>query len=111
MGKLRLKSIITLAYSAVISVLFYLTGFLISLRISFNIKETFFLIGLVLVLVGIVTVIAKNQNWSTAPDTSEAKEDRDGKNLEKAGMLLLGFNGFTLVFTGVFLLVIDALIK
>lgn len=111
MSKLKLKNILTLACSAVLSVLFCLAGYLISLRISYNFTETFFLIGLVLVLAGIVIVISKNQNRVTAADAAEPKQEEDEMTAEGARLILLGLNGFTAVFTGVFLLVVDAFLR
>lgn len=111
MGKLKLKSILTLAYSAVLSVLFCLAGYLISLRISYNFIETLFLIGLVLVLAGIVIIISKNQNRTTVVDAAEPKHDKSEITDEGTRLILLGLNGFTSVFTGVFLLAIDAFLR
>ncbi len=111
MSRFKLKSILTLAYSAFISVLFCLAGYLISLRISYNYKETFFLIGLVLVLIGIVVVISKNQNRVAAVDIAEPKQEEDEITDKETGLILLGLNGFTSVFTGVFLLVIDVVLR
>jgi|GEM_PF-5090739 len=110
MSKMRLKYLLTLVYSAVIAAVFCLVAYLISQRINFNLKETYFLIGLVAVLAGILIIIAKNQSRVTVADIVEKNMEEDEPGAEEA-VVLLGLNGFTLVLSGVFLLVIDAIIR
>ncbi|OPX44168.1 hypothetical protein CLHUN_19670 [Ruminiclostridium hungatei] len=110
MSKWRLKYLLTLVYSVAIAAVFCLVAYLISQRINFNLKETYFLIGLVAVLAGILIIIAKNQSRVTVSDIVEQNMEEDEPGKEGAG-ILLGLNGFTLVLSGVFLLVIDAVIR
>ncbi len=121
MGILKFKRILTLVYSVIISAVIYLISYLIYRRISFNLKETFFLIGLVLVLIGIVMLIARNpmrisgfgsrqkslQQGGEESDEEEVTE-ADEETLPDKKSLLLGFNSFTIALSGVILLVVDA---
>ncbi len=110
MSEWRRKGLLTLVYSAIISAVFCFGAYFISQRINFNVKETFFLIGLVAVLAGILITIAKNQSRVTGAGIAEQNEEGEEPETGRA-WILLGFNGFTLVLSGVFLLVIDAVIK
>ncbi|HEY5562365.1 MAG TPA: hypothetical protein VIK72_11540 [Clostridiaceae bacterium] len=77
MGKCKLKGILTFLYSAIISVLFYLFLYIISLEIKINYKELFFLIGLVSLLIGIVVLISRNpirmNGWGSSQSSSEGE--------------------------------------
>ncbi len=110
MSRLRLKRILTLAYSAVITALFCISTYLISSRVSFDLKETFFLIGLVLVLVGIVIIIVRNQSRTGFNNFSNPGNEDSGDE-DNESTFLLGLNSFTPVIVGVLLLIIDAIIR
>ncbi len=115
MGKLRLKRILTLSFGAVIAGLFCLVASLISLKVTYNIKETMFLLGLVMVLTGIVILISRNQNRAVTADLSTKQSTEDSKTEDctiwNISTVLSGLNSFTVVVAGVFLLIIDAFLK
>ncbi len=111
MGKLKQTGVLTLIYGLIIAVLICLIMYLFSLNTVYDIKETLFLIGLVLVLVGIVFLIAKNQSKVINFEATEAIRQLSEADNRKGRFLLSGFNGFTILLTGVFILVIDAFLK
>ncbi|MDF2985779.1 MAG: hypothetical protein K0R50_1289 [Eubacterium sp.] len=115
MGKLRIKRIFTLLFGAVAAGLFCLVAYLISLKVTYNIKETLFLLGLVMVLSGIVILISRNQNKAVNIDLNAKQDTEDSKAEDNAAVdisiLLSGFNGFTVVVVGVFILIVDAFLK
>lgn len=111
MSRLRLKRILTLAYSAVITALFCILAYLVSVRISFDLKETFFLIGLVFVLVGIVIIIVRNQNRTGFSNFSNPNNEDSEVTEDNKSTFMLGFNSFTPVMVGVLLLIVDAIIR
>ncbi len=110
MGKLKHAGFLTLIYSLIMAGLICLIVYLISTNVIFNIKETVFLIGLVLVLVGIVFLIARHQSRVVSFEVTEAIRQLSGEEDKKGSFLLTGFNGFTILLTGVFILLIDAFI-
>lgn len=127
---ITLKKILTLVYSGIISAVLYLISYLVSQKIKFNMKETFFLVGLVLVLSGIVMLLAKNparfnglssrqkkvqENDIREGCIQEREEEEDDESDENANSakksFLLGFNSFTIALSGVILLAVDATLK
>lgn len=117
MAKYRFKTILTIIYSAVIGVLLCILMFFISSKKNINLKESFFLIGLVLVLIGIVILITKNPLKINAlgakqkPVEYELPEDEEEAVKPEVKTVLLGFNSFTVVLVGVFFLIVDLFLK
>lgn len=124
MGKYKLKKILTIIYSAIITTLFCLLVFFIPIKAKINIKESFFLIGLVLVLIGIFLLITKNSirlnaiskqkaEESNLLDDEEEDNDDEDDDIKKTqtSSFFLGFNSFTVVLTGVFILIVDLFLK
>jgi Ca2+/Na+ antiporter len=111
----KLKSILTLLYSAVIAGLLYYILYLVSLRIKMNFSESLFLIALVLVIIGIVVLITKNPRFvncggrQRSASIEEDEEIDEPKTTIKS--FLIGFNSITIILIGVLLLVVDAIIK
>lgn len=122
MGKSKLKIILTFAYGAVVSALFYYMLYLVSFQIRMNFKESLFMIALVLVLIGIVVLISRTPRNSDKTYSRQKQNDADDDNIGDDDRcdyykkpwpwkLLLGVNGLSLVLSGIYLLIIDSILK
>lgn len=112
----KIKSFLTLLYSAVIAGFLYYALYLFSLRIKMKFSESLFLIALVIVIIGIVVWIAKNPRFANysgfKQKIANVEEDEElGEPKLHVKALLIGFNSVTIILTGVLLLVVDAIIK
>lgn len=112
----KIKSFLTLLYSAVIAGFLYYALYLFSLRIKMKFSESLFLIALVIVIIGIVVSIAKNPRFINCggmrqKNASVEEDDESDEPKILAKSLLIGFNSVTIILTGVLLLVVDAIIK
>ena len=118
MSKYKLKRVLTFLYSTIISAMFCLFLYLISLRIKINFKESLFLIGLVFILIGIVVLISRNPIKMNGlrpiqkPSENEfSNEDCEEVVKPEAKAIFLGFNSVTIVLSGVLLLIVDTFLK
>lgn len=118
MGKRRLLIILSFAYGAVVSVLFYFMLYLISFTTKMNFEESLFLIALFLILIGIGVLISRTPKGTEKPILSRGIDELifnstkyDYSNKSWPGKLLLGVNGLSLVLSGIYLLLVDFVLK
>lgn len=114
----QIKNLLTLLYSVILSVFLYYLLYFASLRIKINFNESLFLIALVIVIIGIVVLIARNQRFANQgrirQKAAYPEEDSDSTKTEDESsgpFILSGFNSITIILTGVFLLIVDVIIK
>lgn len=106
------KSVLTLLSSIVFAGMLFFILYLVSLKIKMHFTESLFLIALVLVLIGIVLSIFRSPRLMSGNilKTRDLPVDEETPDTPKSAKPI-SFSAAIIILTGVFLLVVDAIIR